>query len=96
MCVTEGGDARRWDAAERTIMEGGRSQQLIDAYRHVHGYGRQEFSWFLKRGQKRTGRRFDHAFCSRELRISRCEYLHSVRDDGLSDHAARWRLILTL
>ena len=63
------GHARRWDAAERTVMEGG-SQKLIDAYRSLHGYSRQEFSWFLGHGQTRIGRRFDHAFCSQELVIA--------------------------
>jgi exonuclease III len=82
------GDAHRWDAAERTVMEGGTHRNLIDAYRHLHGYGREEFSWFLRRGQGRTGRRFDHAFCSRDLMVNRCEYLQTVREDGLSDHAA--------
>jgi exonuclease III len=83
-----GKDARRWDAAERTIMVGGRDLTLVDAYRGLHGYGRQEFSWFVKRHARRVGRRFDHVFCSRELRILRCEYLHDVRERGLSDHSA--------
>jgi exonuclease III len=83
-----GKDRPRWDAAERTIMEGGAQRALVDAYRTLHGYGRQEFSWFLKRGQLRVGRRFDHVFCSRQMRISRCEYLHEVREIGLSDHSA--------
>ena len=83
-----GGSGQRWDAAERVLMTGGAGQQLIDAYRHVHGYARQEFSWFVKRGERRIGRRFDHAFCTRDLKIRRCEYIHDVREDGLSDHAA--------
>jgi exonuclease III len=82
-----GGDAREWDAAERTMMEGGAHRQLIDAYRHLHGYDRQEFSWFVKRKERRIGRRFDHIFCSRGLRITGCEYLHSLREAGLSDHS---------
>jgi exonuclease III len=41
-------------------MEGGSRRHLLDAYRHLHGYGRQEFSWFVKRGERRIGRRFDH------------------------------------
>jgi len=28
------------------------------------------------------------AFCSRNLRVRRCEYLHTVREQGLSDHSA--------
>jgi len=84
----KGGDGRRWDSAERTVMEGGPKRRLVDAYRHLHGYGRQEFSWFVKRKEKRIGRRFDHMFCSRELLIKRCEYLHDFRESGLSDHSA--------
>jgi len=53
---------RRWDAAERTVPQGGRHRRLSDAYRHLHSYERQEFSWFVKRKTKRIGRRFDHAF----------------------------------
>jgi exonuclease III len=83
-----GGDGRHWYAAERTLMEGGAQRHLIDAYRCLHGYGRQEFSWFSQRKGKRVGRRFDHVFCSRELAIRACEYLHRLREDGLSDHSA--------
>ena len=84
----KGGDGRHWDAAERIVMEGGAQRQLIDAYRHLHGYGRQEFSWFVKRKERRIGRRFDHVFCSRDLVVKRCEYLHDLREAGLSDHSA--------
>jgi exonuclease III len=84
----KGGEGRDWDRAERTVMEGGAQRHLIDAYRHLHGYGRQEFSWFVKRKEKRIGRRFDHVFCSRDLVIKGCEYLHGVREDGFSDHSA--------
>lgn len=83
-----GGPGTRWDAVERTVMEGGASRHLVDAYRYLHGYSRQESSWFAKRKERRIGRRFDHAFCSRALRIWRCEYLHAVREEGLSDHSA--------
>ena len=69
-------------------MEGGTHKILIDAYRHLHGYGRQEFSWFLKRKELRIGRRFDHVFCSPELKVLACEYLHHLREEGLSDHSA--------
>ena len=69
-------------------MAGGAEKQLTDAYRQLHGYGRQEFSWFVKRGERRIGRRFDHVVCTRDFKIRRCEYIHDVREDGLSDHAA--------
>ena len=68
-----GGSGHRWDAAERTVMEGGTRRDLLDVYRHLHGYVREEFSWFLRRGGRRTGRRFDHVFCSRELVLNRCD-----------------------
>jgi exonuclease III len=83
-----GGSGHRWDAAERTIMEGGRDRALVDSYRTLHGYERQEFSWFVRRGELRIGRRFDHVFCSRDIRLLRCEYLHDLRESGLSDHSA--------
>jgi exonuclease III len=81
-------DGRRWDRAERLVMEGGASRLLVDAYRTLHGYAREDFSWYLKRGSRRIGRRFDHVFCSPGCADSRCEYLHDVRDRGLSDHSA--------
>ena len=83
-----GGPGIRWDAAERSVMEGGATQHLVDAFRFLHGYGREEFSWFVTRKERFIGRRFDHVFCSRELLISRCEYLHTVRERRLSDHSA--------
>jgi exonuclease III len=78
----------RWDQAERGVMEGGTGKILIDAYRHLHGYGRQEFSWFLKRKALLVRRRFDHAFCSPGLKVTACEYLHDLRTENLSDHSA--------
>ena len=68
-------------------MQVGGPLDVVDAYRTLHGYRRQEFSWFLRRGATQVGRRFDHVFCSQNLKLSRCEYLHELRDAGLSDHA---------
>jgi hypothetical protein len=34
-----------------------------------------------------VGRRFDYAFCSPQFKIVRCEYLHEVREQNLSDHS---------
>jgi exonuclease III len=80
--------ADRWDRAERGAMQGHHDSILIDAYRHLHGYGRQESSWFLKRRELWIGRRFDHVFCSRDLKVLACEYLHHLCEEGLSDHSA--------
>jgi exonuclease III len=68
-------------------MQGHQESILIDAYRHLHGAGRQECSWFLKRQALLVGRRFDHAFCSPGLKVTACEYLHGFRERGLSDHS---------
>jgi exonuclease III len=59
---------------------------MIDAYRFLHGYKREAFSWFLKQ-TLRIGRRFDHLFVSPNLQITRCEYLRELRECGLSDQA---------
>jgi exonuclease III len=81
-------DGRRWERAERLVMEGGARRTLVDVYRRLHGYSREDFSWFLTRGSLRIGRRFDHVFCSPDLHPLRCEYVHEVRERGLSDHSA--------
>jgi len=70
------------------VSQGGASRLLVDAYRTLHGYAREDFSWYLKRGTRRIGLRFDHVFCSAGVRIVQCEYLHDVREHGLSDHSA--------
>ena len=76
-----------WDEAERSVLTGLANHDLPDVFRSLHGYGREEFSWYLKRKGKLIGRRFDHVFASRVLRPTRCEYLHAVRERGLSDHS---------
>jgi exonuclease III len=80
-----GEDGVRWDTAERAILQHSR---LSDAFRRLHGYDAQEFSWFVRRGNTVVGRRFDHAFCSPEVQPVGCRYLHDVRDERLSDHSA--------
>ena len=69
-------------------MQGHPESILIDAYRRLHGYTREDFSWILKKKALRIGRRFDHAFCSSQFKIIRCEYLHELREQNLSDHSA--------
>ena len=76
----------RWDLGERSVLEGLAVFDLPDVYRTLHGYGAEEFSWCWK-GKGGTPRRFDHVFASRELNAVRCQYLHSLREAGLSDHS---------
>jgi exonuclease III len=60
---------------------------VIDCFRAVHGYRVEESSWFLKRGDKVIGRRFDHVLASTELVPESADYLHEARLSGLSDHS---------
>src|SRR5687768_3083496 len=47
--------ADRWDHAERGAMQGHPESILIDAYRSLHGYTREDFSWILKKKALRIG-----------------------------------------
>ena len=56
-----------------------------DAFRHVHGM-KKEYSWYSHQG---NGYRYDHTYVADSLLsiTSACEYLHSWREEGLSDHS---------
>jgi len=79
-----GGDGHRWDLGERNILVGLDPYDLHDVFRQLHGYERQEASWYTRNG---TGRRFDHIFASMALDVRECDYIHGVREEGLSDHS---------
>lgn len=76
--------SERWDAAERNIFERLADYDLRDVYRTLHGYKVEGYSHYV---QKRVGRRFDHVFASASLNAVWCEYLHPLREEGLSDHS---------
>lgn len=76
-----------WDAGERRVLAGLARFDLADVYRLLHGYRSVESSWFLKRGERKVGRRFDHVFASQTLAPRTCVYLHDLRVSGLSDHS---------
>jgi exonuclease III len=79
----------RWDAGERSVLEGLAKYDLPDVFRRVNGYQVQEFSWFMKRKERIVAkRRFDHVFASSALNAVKCEYLGYVVEQGLSDHSA--------
>lgn len=77
----------RWDAGERSVLRGLEDVGLRDVYRALHGYGDDAYSFALRRKGKEVRRRFDHVLASDSLRPVSCEYLHEVRERGLSDHA---------
>jgi exodeoxyribonuclease III len=83
-----GDTGKRWDRGERDILHGLAKFDLPDMYRTLHGYGAEDFSWYWKGKERHIGRRFDHVFASRDLNPVRCQYLHSLREAGLSEHSA--------
>jgi exonuclease III len=75
----------RWDAAETALLTG--LGGMVDVFRALHGWERRELSWAWPRFP-RSGYRLDHLIASPELGFTRCEYLHDLRAEGLSDHSA--------
>ena len=83
-----GGSGERWDRAERQILEGLASfDVVVDVYRDLHGYQTPAYSWELSRKSKTFRRRFDHVFASPKLKPISCVYLQALRKRGLSDHS---------
>ena len=79
----------RWDAAERSLLEGLAEWDLRDCFRLIHGYDRQDVSWvFHTRSRRKAGHRLDHVLASASLRPTFCDYHHGWREAGLSDHSA--------
>lgn len=78
----------KWDAGERSVLEGLAEYDLLDVYRELNRYEVQAFSWISKRKGKVTQRRFDHVFASGVLNAVECQYLGYVLEQCLSDHAA--------
>jgi endonuclease/exonuclease/phosphatase family metal-dependent hydrolase len=89
---TRGGRLRpalgeRHDRAELAIVAGLPARGWQDAFRAVHGYARRDRSWVAAWGE---AYRLDHVIVSPPLRPVACEYVHTWRERGLSDHAAIW------
>ena len=79
----------RWDAGERSVIQGLAKYDLHDIFRLLNGYESQDFSWLVRRkGKIVARRRFDHIFASKKLNPLTCNYIHSFREDSLSDHSA--------
>ena len=78
----------RWALGERSVILGLEEFGFFDAFRSLHGYENDAYSWVLRRKGKISRRRFDHIFASESLRPSSCRYIHGWRRLGLSDHSA--------
>jgi len=74
------GIRERWVSAELDVMHGLSDYGIVDAFRHVHGYGDVEAE-----DTSHGSRRIDHIFVSESLTPEQCWYNH----DGFecSDHA---------
>jgi exonuclease III len=77
--------AKRWEAAERSVIEGLRDHGFTDAYRAIHGPNGDTFSW--EHGSSGNRYRYDHVFASREFHAVACDYRHEFRLNG-NHHAA--------
>ncbi|MBV9139673.1 MAG: endonuclease/exonuclease/phosphatase family protein [Pseudonocardiales bacterium] len=64
---------------------------FTDAFRVCHPEG-MDYSWFGRTcgNGRRNGYRFDHTFitATHASTVRECHYLHGIRENGLSDHAA--------
>jgi exonuclease III len=79
----------RWDAAERSILTELAEWDLVDVFRALHGYERQDASWvFHTRNRRKSAHRLDHILASKRLGPVWCDYHHGWRESGLSDHSA--------
>lgn len=79
----------RWHEGEYSVIRGLEKHNLVDAFRTLHGFQEEAYSFVVKRkGDIVSKRRFDHIFCSRELNVQQCSYLYELLELNLSDHAA--------
>ena len=82
-----GGSAKDWEQGEASVLVGLRQFDLLDVFRQINGPSVPAFSIEMTRGSTVTRRRFDHILASRSLGVVACQYLHALRQQGLSDHA---------
>jgi endonuclease/exonuclease/phosphatase family metal-dependent hydrolase len=75
----------RWDEAELALIRGLEPHGMRDAFRALHGPEARELSWEWPRWG--GGYRLDHLIVSEEIEVSRVDYLHEWRQEGLSDHS---------
>lgn len=78
------GTGEEWDAAVRWFFESLDEHRLRNAFWDASGHRKMEPS-HISRGKPRW---FDHIFISEDFQVEKCNYLHDVRLNGLSDHSA--------
>lgn len=82
------GRDERHDRAELALLSELPARGWRDAFRSVHGYGRRDRSWAYP--NRSFGYRLDHILLSPHFTAIACDYVHDLRDEGLSDHSAIW------
>jgi exonuclease III len=74
--------------AEYAALTGLAEFDLVDTFRLLNGYDREDCSWYAKNRGRLFGFRLDHIFASKLLNAVDCRYFHDLREVGLSDHSA--------
>ena len=75
----------RWVDAELSILTGLEEFDMVDVFRHIHGYSDVEVNEVSFRTSGDAGKRFDHLFASLSLNPQDCRYLHEGFE--CSDHS---------
>jgi endonuclease/exonuclease/phosphatase family metal-dependent hydrolase len=83
--VVKNGRPEAWEQAVLRVLEGLAEFDLVDIYRALRGYDVKEVSCIVR--STGHGYRYDHIFASRGLNPVACQYLHELRERGLSDHS---------
>lgn len=86
----------RWRVAAHSVFEGLSAHGIHDAFRSRHGYSKSAHSWETNPKHGTDGLpisdpnryRLDHLFASTDFRVEACDYDHTFRTRGMSDHAA--------
>ena len=82
--VFRGGDAKKWDKAERKFFKDLPQHGLSETFRKIHPDDFVAYSWSFIRKGREFRNRFDHIFASKKFITKSCEYLNIPRI--LSDH----------
>ncbi len=82
--IDQRGDSFWYTDELRELEEAG----MVDAFRQMHG-NLETYSW---RSHQGNGYRYDHSYVHQDLvpLIKACDYDHTVREQGLSDHSLMW------
>jgi len=78
----------RWDSGERGVLHGLSQFDLTELVFDPNFEAKWQRALDKLGGKGSVGRRFDHVFASGSLRPRGCQYIHTVRKEGLSDHSA--------